>query len=139
MRMGTVVAKAPGQSRPERSAAVNVTAGASECRKMMAELFGPCIVLLAMKHGRAPLPVSPGLWKRLSRLGLLNDPQELESLARRLLFLGDERMLLAELRRRPTTIPPSAEKSTKQPEIETEDRPQGEVPTKAYGIKPNGY
>jgi hypothetical protein len=105
----------------------------------MARLFGPWSVLLAVKHGRAALPVSPALWRSLSHLELPNDPQELESLTRRLLFLEDQRILLRELARRRTTVLPSAERFLKQPETETEEGPQGEVPTNAYGIKQDSY
>ena len=66
----------------------------------MAPLLGHWVALLAMKHGRAPLPVSPALWKGLLRQGFPNDVNELGNFARRYLFLGDGRMLLAELRKR---------------------------------------
>ena len=56
------------------------------------------VVFLAMKHGRAPLPVSPAIWKGLQRRGVLNDISALGSIARRLSFLGDGRLFLDELR-----------------------------------------
>ena len=70
-----------------------------ELRKTMAQMLGDAIALLAMKHRRAPLPVSSALLRTLWMRGFPGNLAELESFARRLLFLGDERMLLAELRR----------------------------------------
>ena len=70
-----------------------------ELRKTMAQMLGDVIALLAMKHRRAPLPVSSALLGTLWMRGFPENLAELESFARRLLFLGDERMLLAELRR----------------------------------------
>jgi hypothetical protein len=104
-------------------------------QEIVVQLFGSWILFLAMKHGRAPLPVSAALCKKLSRMGLPNDPQELENLARRLLFLGDERMLLAELRRHQSTVPATAERFPKQPEIETEVCTQGKEPTTVYSYQ----
>jgi hypothetical protein len=108
-------------------------------QEIVAQLLGSWILLLAMKRGRAPLPVSPALCRKLSRLGLANDPQELENLARRLLFLGDERMLLAELRRHQSTVAASAEGVAKNLEIEAEVRAQDKVETSVYGIKQDNY
>jgi hypothetical protein len=71
----------------------------------MVHLLGHQIFLLAMKHGRAPLSVFPPLWKGLLRLGALNDPYDLGSVARRLSFLGGGRILLAELKARAGTKP----------------------------------
>jgi len=76
-----------------------------------------------MKHGRAPLSVSPTLWKGLLRLGALNDLYELGSIARRLSFLGDGRILLAELKNRTTTRAPVEGPVSRKIEIEAEDRP----------------
>ena len=56
------------------------------------------LVLLAMKHGRAPLPVTSYVWKELQRRGVLNDLYDLGSIARRLSFLGDGRLLVDELK-----------------------------------------
>jgi hypothetical protein len=81
------------------------------------------IVLLAMKQGRAPLPVSTSLWKGLLRRGVLNDLDELGNIARRLSFLGDGRMLLAELKMRAATARPARETLPKEGEITAEDRP----------------
>jgi hypothetical protein len=65
---------------------------AAEWQKTTVLLLRHQIVLLAMKHGRAPLPVSSAVWKGLLRRGVLNDVHELGSIARRLSFLGDGRM-----------------------------------------------
>jgi hypothetical protein len=70
----------------------------SEWQSYMLELLRHQVLLLAMKNGRAPLPVSPSIWKGLQKQGVLNDLYDLGSIARRLLFLGDGRMLLAELK-----------------------------------------
>jgi hypothetical protein len=77
-----------------------------------------------MKHGRAPLPVSSTLWKTLLRQGFLNDLDELGNIARRFSFLGDERILLAELRIRAGATPPVRETLPKESAIAAEDRPQ---------------
>ena len=73
--------------------------GPSEIGKVVVPLLGHLVALLAMKTGRAPLPVSSALCKSLVRRGLVRDLEDLGDLARRYLFLGDERMLLAELER----------------------------------------
>jgi hypothetical protein len=93
----------------------------SEWQKAMVELLRHQILLLAMKNGRAPLPVSPALWRGLQRQGFLSDAYDLGSIARRLLFLGDGRMLLAELRIRAGARPALEEESPKQMEIAGED------------------
>src|SRR5260370_17290011 len=72
--------------------------GQFEWRNTISPLLGDWVVLLAMKHRRAPLPVSPALWKGLLRKGFPNGLDELAVFARRYLFLGDPRLLLAELR-----------------------------------------
>ena len=95
----------------------------SEWQKTMVFLLRHQIVLLAMKQGRAPLPVSASLWKGLLRRGVLNDLDELGNIARRLSFLGDERMLLAELKRRAVTARPARETLSTEGEITAEDRP----------------
>lgn len=77
------------------------------------------VALLAMKCGRAPLPVSRGLEKALLRLGLAEDPMELRDLARRYLFLGDAEILLAESRKRPIPITDSLD-LVKQSRTETQ-------------------
>jgi hypothetical protein len=82
------------------------------------------IVLLAMKHGRAPLPVSPALWRGLQRQGVVDDPGELGNIARRLSFLRDERMLLAELRLRTTATACARGTLPKDSESAAEERPR---------------
>lgn len=94
-----------------------------EKAKTMIDLLRHQIVLLAMKHGRAPLSVSPALWRRLVKLGAFDDLYELGSIARRLSFLGDGRILLAELRagtngRTPVEVP-----EAREIEIGAEHRP----------------
>jgi hypothetical protein len=96
----------------------------SEWRKSIVLLLRQQVVLRAMKDGRAPLPVSATLWKGLLRRGVLNDLDDLGSIARRLSFLRDERMLLAELRIRTSTTPPVRKTLSKEGEIAAEDRPQ---------------
>jgi hypothetical protein len=67
------------------------------------------VLLLAMTNGRAPIPLSPAVCRALLRRGVLNDLQALGNIARRFLFLGDGRMLLAEIKYGPTTVPPAQE------------------------------
>lgn len=71
----------------------------------MLPLFGKVVALLAMKSGRAPLPVSASLMRRMMRGGFTGDVDQLMNLARRYLFLRDERMLLAELKLHAPTTP----------------------------------
>jgi DNA-binding NtrC family response regulator len=97
--------------------------GQFEWRNTIAPLLGDWVALLAMKHQRAPLPVSSALWKGLLRRGFPNDVDELAMFARRYLFLGDERLLLAELRIRTATTPPVRETLSKEREIAAEERP----------------
>jgi hypothetical protein len=87
-------------------------------------LLGDWVVLLAMKHQRAPLPVSSALWKGLLRQGVLSDLYELGNIARRFSFLGDERLLLAELRIRTATTAPVRETLSKEEKVAAEERPQ---------------
>jgi DNA-binding NtrC family response regulator len=98
----------------------------TEQQKMMVSLLRHQVLLLAMKNGRAPLPISPALWKGLHRLGFLNDVYDLGSLARRLLFLGDGRILLAELRVQAAAKPTAEEKTLNEMENAKESRPQFE-------------
>ena len=88
---------AGGKDKPVVAQEANIVP--LELRKTMAQILGDAIALLAMKHRRAPLPVSSALLRSLWMRGFPGNLAELESFARRLLFLGDERMLLAELRR----------------------------------------
>jgi hypothetical protein len=69
-----------------------------EIRKTIAPLFGHWVVMLAIHYRRAPIPVSPKLWKTILRRGFPSNLDELAKLARRYLLIGDPRMLLAELR-----------------------------------------
>ncbi len=98
--------------------------GQFEWRNTIAPLLGDWVVLLSMKRGRAPLPVSSTLWKVLLRQGFLNDLDELGNIARRFSFLGDERLLLAELRIRTATTPSVRKTLSKESEIAAEDSPQ---------------
>ena len=90
---------------------------ASEWQKAAPGLLRHQVLLLAMKDGRAPLPVSPALWRCLQRQGFLTDLRDLGSIARRLLFLGDIRMLMSELRTRGSAMSPAKEKTSKETEI----------------------
>jgi hypothetical protein len=92
-RQGKEIATAGGQNGP------------CERQKTMWPLLHRMVVLFSMRQRRAPLPVSPLLWKGLLRQGFLNDPDELGNIARRISFLGDERLVLAELRIRTATTP----------------------------------
>jgi hypothetical protein len=96
----------------------------SEWHKYMLELLRHQVLLLAMKNGRAPLPVSPSLRKGLQRQGVLIDLYDVGSIARRLLFLGDGRMLLAELKIRGVARRASDEDTAKQMKIAGEGSPQ---------------
>jgi hypothetical protein len=96
----------------------------SEWQETRGPLLRHVVALLAMKHGRAPLPVSSALWKGLLRQGFLNDLDELGIIARRFSFLEDERLVLAELRVRTATTPPVRETLSKENEFAAEDSPQ---------------
>ena len=112
------------QARQEKSMGIlDGQPGPSEWQKTTALWLRHQVVLLAMKHGRAPLPVSPALWRGLLRRGVLNDLNELGGIARRLSFLGDGRMLLAELKVRTATKPSVRETLSKPREITAENRP----------------
>jgi hypothetical protein len=97
--------------------------GPSELQKTMVVLLGHQIVLLAMKHRRAPLPVSSAFWKGLLRQGVPNDLYEIGNIARRFSFLGDERLLLAEMRIRTAATTRVRETLSKENEIAVEGRP----------------
>jgi DNA-binding NtrC family response regulator len=88
---------AGGSDKPAAAQEANIVP--FELRKTMSQMLGDVIALLAMKHRRAPVPVSSALLRTLWMRGFPENLAELESFARRLLFLGDERMLLSELRR----------------------------------------
>jgi DNA-binding NtrC family response regulator len=66
-----------------------------------APLLRHIVAALAIRHGRAPLPVSRTLWKRLMDRGVPSCVEELFEVARRYMFLGDARMLIAELNAKP--------------------------------------
>jgi hypothetical protein len=83
-----------------------ISPDSSESQKTMVHLLRHQTPLLAMKHRRAPLYVSPALCNGLVRLGAANDLYDLGSIARRLSFLGDGRVFLAELKVR-TPVRPS--------------------------------
>jgi len=100
---------AGGRDKPAVAQEANIVP--FELRKTMAQMLGDVIALLAMKHRRAPVPVSSALLRTLWMRGFPENLAELESFARRLLFLGDERMLLAELRRGPAPIASRPENS----------------------------
>jgi len=93
---------------------------ASDWQKTAVTLLRHQVLLLAMKDGRAPLPVSPALGRGLQRQGFLNDIYDLGIIARRLLFLGDSRILLAELRSRSTASQAAEEKSAKESKMTNE-------------------
>jgi len=115
------------QTREEkRNVVPNGQSSSTEQQKTMVSLLRHQVLLLAMKNGRAPLPISPALWKGLHRQGFLNDVYDLGSLARRLLFLGDGRILLAELRVQAAAKPTAEEKTSKEMENAKESRPQFE-------------
>jgi hypothetical protein len=98
--------------------------GQFEWRNTIARFLGECVVLLAMKHQRAPLPVPSTLWKGLLRKGFPNDLDELAILARRYLFLGDARLLLGELRIRTAATTPVRGTLSKEEKVGAKDRPQ---------------
>jgi hypothetical protein len=83
--------------------------GESEWRRLTLSLLRQHILLLAMKHGRAPLPLSPVVCRGSLRRGVLNDVDALGSIARRFSFLGDGRMLLAEIEYGRATLPSAQE------------------------------
>jgi hypothetical protein len=98
--------------------------GQFEWRNTIAPLLGDWVVLLAMKRRRAPLPVSSALCKGLLRKGFPNGLDELSIFARRYLFLGDARRLLAELRIRTAATTPVRETLSKEEKVAAENRPQ---------------
>jgi hypothetical protein len=109
--------------------------GPSEWRQATMELlFRRQVILLAMKHGRAPMPVTTNLWNRLLRRGVLNDLYELGNFARRFSFLGDERMLLTELRYGTAKTPADQETSSAESNRSVMDRPTSRMHSNAYGI-----
>jgi hypothetical protein len=119
------VIEALGRGRQEKRIGIpGGQTGRCEWQQTAGPLLRNLVALLAMKHGRAPLPVSPALWIGLLRLGVLNDLSELGNIARRYSFLGDERMMLAELRIRTVTNSSIRETLPKDGENAVEDRRQ---------------
>jgi hypothetical protein len=86
------------------------------------ELLRHQVLLLAMKNGRAPLSVPRALWRGLQRQGFLSDLYDLGSIARRLLFLGDSRLLLTELRTRDGARPGAEQTTPRDTEITSGDK-----------------
>jgi hypothetical protein len=97
--------------------------GESEWRRLTLSLLRQHILLLAMKHGRAPLPLSPAVCRGLLRRGVLNDVDALGSVARRFCFLGDERMLLAEIERGWAIVPSAQETLPRESQIAASELP----------------
>jgi len=126
---------AGGRGEPAVAGGANIVP--FELRKTMAQMLGDVIALLAMKHRRAPLPVSSTLLRTLWIRGFPENLTELESFARRFLFLGDERMLLAELRRGPAPIAFSPENSQGPSGIALEQRMETERPQKCQCLPTN--
>lgn len=91
-------------------------AGPAEWRQTTELLLRRQVILPAMKHGRAPIRVTPNFSNGLLRRGILNDLDERGNVARRFSFLGDGRMLLARLRHGPAKMP--ADPGTSSAEIE---------------------
>ena len=81
------------------------------------------VLLLSMTHGRAPIPLSPAICRGLLRRGVLNDLQALGNIARRFLFMGDGRMLLAEIKYGPAIVPPAHEPLSSESQIAAEGLP----------------
>jgi hypothetical protein len=97
--------------------------GESEWRRPTMGLLRQHILLLAMKHGRAPLPLAPALCKALLRRGVLNDLHALGKIAQRFLFLGDGRMLLAEIEYGSATVPSAQETLLSERQIARKELP----------------
>jgi len=106
--------------------AVAANIAPSDLRRSMTQMLGDVIALLAMKQRRAPLPVSPALLRSLWLRGFPENLAELEGFARRFLFLGDERMLLAELRKGLRSMASRPENSPAHPAIAVEQRTESE-------------
>jgi len=114
---------------------VGIQAAPFEWRQTTMELlFRRQVILLAMKHGRAPMPVTPNLWNSLLRRGILNDLYELGNVAGRFSFLGDGRMLLTELRHGPAKMPADPETSSAESKMSMMDRSASRTDSNANGI-----
>jgi len=97
--------------------------GESEWRRLTLDVLRQHILLLAMKHGRAPLPLSPVVCSALLRRGVLDDLDALGSIARRFSFLGDGRMLLAEIEYGWATLPSAQETLSSESQIAARELP----------------
>jgi hypothetical protein len=97
--------------------------GESEWRRLTLSLLRQHILLIAMKYGRAPLPLSPAVSRGLLRRGALNDLDALGSIARRFSFLGDGRMLLAEIEYGWATLPSAQETLSSESQIAARELP----------------
>jgi hypothetical protein len=93
------------------------------------------LVLLAMKHGRAPLPVAPHFWRKLQQRGVLHNLYDLGSIARRLSFLGDGRLLVDELKIRRAIKSPPEQTVSREVEITTGGMRKTRMNAEAYGNK----
>jgi hypothetical protein len=118
--VGETIQRAPEENGLE---ILDGRSNASQWQRTTVHSLRRQVVLLAMKHGRAPLSVSSALWKSLRRLGAPNNLYELGGIARRLSFLGDSRILLAELRHRIATSASAEEPVSEENQIGVERRP----------------
>jgi hypothetical protein len=98
--------------------------GQFEWRHTIVPFLGDWVVLLAMKYRRAPLAVLSLFWKGMLRKGFPNGLDELAIIARRYLFLGDARLLPAELGIGTFALMPVRETLSKGVKVAAEDRPQ---------------
>lgn len=97
-------------------------------------LFRRQVILPTMKHGRAPMSVTPNLWNGPLHRKILNDLDELGNVSRRISVLGDGRIFLAELRNGPAKMPADSETSSAESKISKMDNPAPRVHSNAYGI-----
>ncbi|HXJ07841.1 MAG TPA: hypothetical protein VNH65_22285 [Candidatus Acidoferrum sp.] len=98
--------------------------GQFEWRITIAPLLGDRVVLLAMKHRRAPLPVSSALWKGLQRKGFPNGLDELAIFARRYQLLGGRAAAASRTENSDRRTHARARDIVKAEKVATEDRPQ---------------
>src|SRR5437660_12657566 len=100
-----VVVRVPGRAKPEKGFEVlGALRNEIDCREPAAGLLGQYVALLAMKHGRAPLPALARYGEDYCAAVLQTTSRDSATFARRYLFLGDARMLLAESRKRPVPV-----------------------------------
>jgi hypothetical protein len=115
--------EATWQAREEnRAGSRDRRESSSEWLKTKVELLRHQVLLLAMRDGRAPLLVPRSLWRGLQRQGFLNNLYDLGSVARRLLFLGDSRMLLTELRTLDVARPGAEQTTPRETESASGDK-----------------